>query len=395
MKQSVQHHHADNLFDQANTEPSVFPFDKFDGKRALEEDNFPFEELSNIAELESWRKEINRPVYHIHKWWAQRLGTVFRAIVLGALSPAGTDLLDAFYKPTRLNNSVVYDPFMGSGTTLGEAAKLGARVIGRDINPVAHFLVRNALSIHDRQKIESEFQSIAQDVSNKILRFYKTELADGSVADVLYFFWVKIVACPSCQNKVDLFSSRIFTRHAYPKRHPESRATCPDCGEVNIVRYDAKNAKCGSCNAGFDPQKGPAKGQNATCPDCGHTFPIRATIQKGTTPPNHRMYAKLVLLPDGTKEYFRATEADNSLYDSAQKELAGYSDAYPTVAIESGYNTNQAIGYNYNYWHQMFNSRQLLCLSILAKRIKSSGDPLIRDLFACLFSGVCRSAADL
>ena len=49
------------------------------GARAIEDAAFPFESLSDIAEMESWRKEINRPLSHIHKWWAQRLGTVFRA----------------------------------------------------------------------------------------------------------------------------------------------------------------------------------------------------------------------------------------------------------------------------------------------------------------------------
>lgn len=35
----------------------------------------------------------------------------------------------------------------------------------------------------------------------------------------------------------------------------------------------------------------------------------------------------------------------------------------------------------------MFNARQLLCLSILSARIKDITDPIIRDLFTCLFSG--------
>jgi len=41
---------------------------------------------------------------------------------------------------------------MGSGTTLGEVLKLGGRVVGQDINPVAHFLVKNALGLprHER-----------------------------------------------------------------------------------------------------------------------------------------------------------------------------------------------------------------------------------------------------
>jgi adenine-specific DNA methylase len=57
------------------------------GLRAIEDDAFPFEVLSDTAEAESWRKEIHRPIYHVHKWWARRLGTVFRATVLAALAP--------------------------------------------------------------------------------------------------------------------------------------------------------------------------------------------------------------------------------------------------------------------------------------------------------------------
>src|SRR5438067_11445917 len=86
-------------------------------RTAIEEQSFPFEHLSEIAELESWRKEINRPIYHIHKWWAQRLGSVFRAILLSAFSPPGTDILAAFYTRRFPSTKVVFDPFMGSGTT--------------------------------------------------------------------------------------------------------------------------------------------------------------------------------------------------------------------------------------------------------------------------------------
>src|SRR6185312_2886755 len=115
------------------------------GPRAIEDDDFPFEAFSDIAEAESWRKEINRPTTHIHKWWAQRLGSVFRALTIGAFAPSGANVLDLFYKAVRIPNGTVLDPFMGSGTTLAEAVKLGARAIGRDINPVAHFLVKCAL----------------------------------------------------------------------------------------------------------------------------------------------------------------------------------------------------------------------------------------------------------
>ena len=379
-----QDHGKLDLRPASAAEDAIFPFT---GPCALEEDDFPFEAISDVAEVESWRKEINRPIYHIHKWWAQRLGTVFRAIVLGALTPSGTKVLDAFYRPVRLKDRVVFDPFMGSGTTLGEALKLGARAIGRDINPVAHLLVRNALAIHDRKAVLETFKGIQRDVAGTIKAYYKTELEDGTQADVLYFFWVKQLDCAECASSVDLFSSRIFARHAYPKRHPVSQAICPSCGEVNPVVYDAQEATCSHCSHSFNPQEGPVRGQKATCRECSHSFQIAETIRDKNVPPSHRLYAKLILLPDGKKRYAAANDWDRKLYEKAAKTLVNRVDAYPVVAIEPGYNTNQALRYNYRYWHQMFNDRQLLCLSILAERIRKVPDTMLRELLTCLFSG--------
>ena len=89
--------------------------------RLIESDEFAFEFLSTLAERESWRKEIYRPVYHVHKWWAKRLGSVFRGILLGCLLPEGGNLSKAFYERHDFSHVVVFDPFMGSGTTIGEA----------------------------------------------------------------------------------------------------------------------------------------------------------------------------------------------------------------------------------------------------------------------------------
>ena len=357
------------------------------GPRALEDDGFPFEALSDIAEMESWRKEINRPTTHIHKWWAQRLGTVFRAMVLGAFAPSGTNLFDLFYKTVRIRDSVVFDPFMGSGTTIAEALKLGAHGIGRDINPVAHFLVKCALSVHDRRAILDTFHAIERDVAERIRSYYHTRLPDGEVADVLYYFWVKTVPCPSCTVSVDLFSSMLFARHAYPKKFPKAQAVCPFCGGINVVHIEDRQKRCSSCEGSFDPKSGPVNGKTATCPSCAHRFSIAKTIRAGGVPPHHRLYAKLVLMPDGTKAYLSATEEDRELYQNAHRALARRKNPYPVVAIIPGYNTNQALGYNYRHWHEMFNSRQLLCLSILADRIRTVNDPVLRELFTCLFSG--------
>jgi putative DNA methylase len=355
--------------------------------RAIEAQSFPFEHLSEIAELESWRKEINRPIYHIHKWWAQRLGSVFRAIILATFSPKESNVLDLFYQPVRFPDSVVFDPFMGSGTTLGEALKLGARAIGRDINPVSHFIVRNALGVHPCHEVIEAFRDIEREIAPRIRKFYQARLSTGELADVLYYFWVKVVDCPKCEQPVDLFSSYIFAQHAYPERFPEAHAICPHCGVVNTIRYDVVHSKCVSCHKAFKPREGPASGASATCPKCAHTFPIAKTVQKRGCPPRHRLYAKLVTLSNDRKEYLPADEYDHKLYGEASSLLRERQNVYPIVQIQPGYNTNQALNYCYTHWHQMFNDRQLLCLGLLAERIRAIKDKRLRELFACLLSG--------
>lgn len=358
-----------------------------EGTRAIEDPAFPFEYLSDIAEVESWRKEINRPIYHLHKWWAQRLGSVFRAILIGAFAPKGSNIVDMFYQPTRLAGAVVFDPFMGSGTTVGEALKLGARAIGRDINPVSHFAVKNALSIHSRQKIVETFREIEADVAPLIRRYYRAYLPQGGSAEVLYYFWVKVIPCPACKQPVDLFSSYLFAQHAYPARNPEARAVCPRCGAINLVRYDTEEARCSGCRETFNPKTGPANGTKATCQACGHSFPIAKTVREIGGPPEHRLYAKMVLKPDGLKEYLAADKHDVALYEEAAQALKTRVDAFPVVPIEPGYNTNQVLNYCYTHWHQMFNNRQLFGLGLLAERIRQIPDEGLCELFTCLFSG--------
>ena len=121
--------------------------------------------------------------------------------------------------------------------------------------------------------------------------------------------------------------------------------------------------------------------------ECSHSFQIAKTIREKNAPPAHRLYAKLILLPDGQKRYVSVNDADRKLYEKAAKTLFNRADAYPVIGIEPGYNTSQALGYNYRYWHEMFNDRQLLCLSILAERIRKVPDPMVRELLTCLFSG--------
>lgn len=362
--------------------------DRREGPRAIEDEAFPFEDISEIAELESWRKEIARPIYHIHKWWAQRLGSVFRAIVIGTFAPEGANIVSLFYSPSRIPNATVFDPFMGSGTTVGEVLKLGGQAIGRDINPVSHFIVHTSLGLPSREDLIREFASIEADVADEIRRFYKAKLTSGEAVDTLYYFWVKQVACPTCASLVDLFPSYVFAQNAYPARRPDSRILCPACGAVNVGRFDATSLECSDCEFLFDPQQGNAHGARAVCPKCSERFVIVDAARELPEPPPHRAFAKMVFDGRGDRLYLPFEEDDLRIYRAAELALEERRNAYPIVAIEHGHNTKQVLNYSYRQWHQMFNARQLLCLSILAERVGTIGDDRVRAAFTCLFSGV-------
>ena len=360
--------------------------------RLIELDTFPFEFLSTVAERESWRKEIYRPVYHLHKWWAIRLGTVFRGILLGCLLHGGEDLREEFYRKHHFAQTTVFDPFMGSGTTVGEAHKLGCIALGRDINPVACEAVRVAFGPLNRRRLQDAFSELSETAGRRIRALYQSLDDQGTLCNVLYYFWVKWVPCPHCDSRVDLFSSRVFARNAYPDRKPEVRVCCPACGAVFSALNGDREALCRVCGTAFNPHTGPANGATATCSVCSRSFSILDEVRKTAEPPAHRLYAKLLLTANGEKRYLSATESDLQAYHECvvalQEELRLGAVRLPVSYLADGYNTRQAIGYNYHSWREFFNARQLIALGWLQDGIARLADIPSRDAFLTLLSGV-------
>ena len=350
---------------------------------ALEYD-FPIVEVSQIAEHESWRKEINRPLYHIHKWWATRLGSVFRAIILAALSPAHARIWDSFYKRHRFAGKIVLDPFMGSGTTLGEALKLGAKAVGCDINPVSTFLVRQSLARVPERALREAFNHLDRIVASDIRHYYQTDdPLTGERIPVLYFFWVKLVQTPSGET-APLFDRYVFAQDAYPKKKPTARIICPECWEVIEDRYDTTCLGCPQCDHRFNPQEGNAAGQYVTTQS--GKYRIKDLLPLDGSPPSHRLYALLALRPSGEKVYLKAGPLDHALFDEATSRLARENLPLPTLAVRPGHNTDQARGYNYLHWRDFFNARQLLCLGLLLREILRFDDLAVQEQMLCLFS---------
>lgn len=352
----------------------------------IESDSFPFDFLSDLAEIESWRKEIYRPVYHVHKWWATHLGSVFRGILLACCGTSAADFEKEFYRNHQFTGRVVFDPFMGSGTTVGEASKLGFTAVGRDINPVAVEATRVALGRLDRSAVTEAFHALEEGVGEQIKALYKAKDTLGLECDVLYYFWVKNAKCPECGNRVDLFPSYVVARHACATHNPIAQILCPRCGDVFPPACAAATENCPACGHQFDPSQGPARNAKAHCPHCHDDFVIAKAIRETGRPPEHRLYAKLLLKPNGEKVYLPATDEDRAVYGAASYRLETEGLSLPHLQIEDGHNTRQVLNYGYKSWRDFFNDRQLLALGLLHRTICQIPDEHTRDALFSVFS---------
>lgn len=216
--------------------------------RAIEV-GFPIVEINRLAEPE---RTSFKPIYQMHKWFARRASCVFRAILLGALKPAvkpdgtPTDLMAEFYKnhadDPDTKGKVVLDPFMGGGTTVVEALRLGCKAIGIDLNPVAWFVVKTEIEPVDLAALQAAFERLAarpvawngsKPLRDTLLDLYRTEIAPGVEADVIYTFWVKHAICTdqSCRKEVPLFKDWLVASKTVSVRYWRD-VKCVECGKA-------------------------------------------------------------------------------------------------------------------------------------------------------------------
>jgi putative DNA methylase len=239
----------------------------------------------------------------------------------------------------------------------------------------------------NRDALQQAFGRLASTVGERIRALYRTTDGESEVSDVLYYFWVKTMLCPVCSNRVDLFPSYIFARNAYPERKLEVRVCCPGCGGIFAAEVNDIHVDCPHCGLGFNPQAGPASGISATCRACHHTFAIAKAIKAGGHPPDHRLFAKLVLTGSGRKVYWRTRPEDETAYRFCMEELARSNFPLPTLELEDGYNTRQVLNYAYRSWREFFNDRQLLALGWLHQAILELPDDSVRAAMLTVFSG--------
>ncbi|MBW2005332.1 MAG: hypothetical protein JRI72_12145 [Deltaproteobacteria bacterium] len=193
---------------------------------------------------------------------------------------------------------------------------------------------------------------------------------------------------------------------------------------------------CPVCKKGYKPKLGniPKKGW-FHCPYCGHTdriinsikslpedrpLPMRpyaiegycktcaGDVYKEVDSQQIKLdgtYSKLKIqdprLPDhpclitkNNGKFFKGiTPADVARYQRAceiwEKEKGNM--PYPKQSIPDGQETHRLIRHHYFYWYQMFNPRQLLCLSTLLRAIDEEEDQVLKEMLLSAFCSALES----
>jgi putative DNA methylase len=100
----------------------------------LEAGVIPLPEFATLAVREGRRP---RAIYTAHQWFARRLESVFRALLVGTLSDPDDDFWEGYCGGADLRGLKLLDPFVGGGTSVVEASRLGSSAVAVDVDPIA------------------------------------------------------------------------------------------------------------------------------------------------------------------------------------------------------------------------------------------------------------------
>ena len=345
-----------------------------------------------VAALALREKQIQqnyRPIIAVHKWFARRPGSLFRALALAEFG--GAPLPDLYFTGNDFPGLRIADPFMGGGTPLIEANRVGCDVTGFDVNPMAAWIVREEIAHLDLAAYRTAAEGLLARLRRDVGRLYLTDCPHYGDTDVpvKYFLWVKVIDCAACGAETDLFPGHLI---AEDSRHPMNVLVCPSCGDLNEVGDRSAPGTCRSCDAGLR-LRGPAGRGRCVCSRCGHE---NGYPRAGEGPMRHRLFAIEYHNPHRRAghrgRFFKRPDA-NDLARVAEAERRWRATAarfVPDREIPPGDETGRLHRWGYRRYRQMFNARQLLGLELTCRLISGIGDGRVRNALATNLSDLLR-----
>lgn len=352
------------------------------------ERHFQIPFVARMALAEKQIQQNYRPLIAIHKWFARRPGTLFRALILSELGDAPID--QSYFHAHDFADKHILDPFMGGGTTVMEANRLGCEVTAADINPMAWWIVRQEIQDLDLAAYAEATTALRAYLRQEIGHLFQTACPKtGKMANVKYFLWVKKVKCRSCGRDHDLFPNYLIAQDV---RHTANVFTCGHCRALFESADRKQSGPCTSC--GKLPSAMHTAGRNRSrCLHCD----AEIAYPTGLTP-EHRLFAIEYHLPaaegSGSRKgrLFKAPDPDDlAKYAEADERLRRARPRFiPDNVIPNGDETERLHRWGYRYYRDLFNSRQLLGLELSCRWISKHNNERVREALATNLSDLLR-----
>ncbi|MFC1863774.1 DUF1156 domain-containing protein [Thermodesulfobacteriota bacterium] len=353
------------------------------------EHDFDITFIANLALREKQIQQNYRPYIAVHKWFARRPGTLFRGLLLSEFS--FLPLKEVYYQANTLQDIRIADPFMGGGTPLIEANRVGCEVIGYDINPMSYWIVKQEIEQIDLDEYRKAAENLRNLLEKEVGHLYRTRCLKCGKKDahVKYFLWNKTMTCRNCKEEIDLFPGYLISQD---RRHPKNVFLCRECGELSETEDRENPGACTSCG---EPLRvlGPAKRSRCQCHACNtiNTYPDRES-----GPPGHRLFAIEYYCPEckpGHKGRFfkKPDKEDISRMKEALSRWQRIDAAFvPDDLIPEGDESGRLLRWGYSKYFEMFNSRQLLGLELSCNAINREPNQRIKNALATNLSDLLR-----
>lgn len=353
------------------------------GQNYIDKD-FLVEQLTPIVTNEA---NSRTPIYQMHKWWARRLGSVFRMLLITSFSrieEKRKDIWTKYVDGWSLKEKIILDPMMGGGTTIVETLKLGGKAIGIDINPVAWFVTKKEIELLDPVEVQKSFQVLESQVGSKIRKFYQTKCSNHHNAEIMYALWHKQIECGKCHSTIAILQDYVIS-----EKEKEMVILCPSCGSIfgkgrNIKRI----VTCTTCKHKFNPRIGSSRKGIITCTNCGHKEAMTDAVRRKGGPIDLKLFCIEYYCQECGKQYKKPDSEDTKKYLEAESLFSDLREKlpYPKEIIPDCTGEGRPKNHGYQFFYQLFNSRQLLCLSTLLEGILKIPDRNAREFLLLAFS---------
>ena len=288
----------------------------------------------------------------------------------------------------------VFDPFAGGGAIPLEAARLGCRAFGNDINPVAHIIQKGSLEfpqkygkpiVYTRREFikrygEPEFERVCLEnplyrdsdtvkIENRLsfdVEFYARELLKRAEAEIGHFYpadetgkkpiayyWARVGTCsnPSCRAEVPLLKG------FYLANTPNKQVHLKPIINGNRIDFEIRKGK-------YDAEGWMARG-NLKCPCCGNATANAVLKKQFLDKTTSEKLLAVIFDGNNGKEY----KTPNIEESAVLKQLPAEANK-PNEPLPVNYTKAMAFClWGFDKWGEMFSTRQLLAIQTLVKKL--------------------------